>query len=197
MASPPRVVALIMAAGQARRFGSDKRLARLPDGETLLAATLAGTRYAFTERFLVIGRHDDTGRRLAAATGVDSLVATRADLGLGFSIADATSELLRRAPEAEALAVVLGDMPRVAAATYADLVDAAHPGRIVRPGYRRQPGHPVLFGRDFWPALSRLAHPAGARDVIVANRQALHPLEVDDPGILLDVDRPGDLARLD
>ncbi len=197
MAQSPRVVALIMAAGRARRFGSDKRLARLSSGETLLAATLAGTRYAFTARFLVIGRHDEPGRRLAAAAGVDSLVAPHAGRGLGFSIADGVAELLRRDLDAEALAVVLGDMPRVAAATYADLVDAAHPERIVRPGYRRQPGHPVLFGRDFWPALSRLAHPAGARELIVANRQALHPLELDDPGILLDVDRPGDLARLD
>ncbi len=196
MAASPRVVALIMAAGRARRFGGDKRLARLSGGETLLAATLAGTRHAFAERFLVISGHDAPGHRLAEAAGVGSLVAPRADQGLGFSIADATSELLRRDLEAEALAVVLGDMPRVAATTYTRLAGAVAPGRIVRPGYRGRPGHPVLFGRDFWPALSRLAHPEGARDVIAAHHSALCRIAVDDPGILLDVDRPEDLARL-
>ncbi|WP_431025409.1 nucleotidyltransferase family protein [Halomonas sp. H5] len=196
MASSPRVIALIMAAGRARRFGSDKRLARLPGGGTLLAATLAGTRHLFAERFLVIGGHDAPGHRLADAAGVGSLVAPRAELGLGHSIADATSELLRHDLEAEALAVVLGDMPGVAATTYAGLVGAAASGRIVRPGYHGRPGHPVLFGRDFWPALARLAGPKGARDVIAAHHSALCRIEVDDPGIRIDVDRPEDLARL-
>lgn len=196
MAPSPRVIALIMAAGRARRFGSDKRLARLPGGEMLLAATLAGARHAFAERFLVIGRHDEPGRRLAGAAGIGSLIAPRADLGLGFSLADATSELLRRAPDAAALAVVLGDMPSVAEPTYARLAGAAAPGRIVRPYHRGRPGHPVLFGRTFWPALSRLRGPEGGRELIAAHHSALCSIEVDDPGILLDVDRPEDLARL-
>ena len=34
-------IILVMAAGQSRRFGSDKRQARLGNGQTLLMATLA------------------------------------------------------------------------------------------------------------------------------------------------------------
>ena len=51
--------ALVLAAGRAQRFGSDKRLARLPSGQTLLAATLARAFEQFAVVHIVLRPGDD------------------------------------------------------------------------------------------------------------------------------------------
>ncbi|MNO06421.1 MobA-like NTP transferase domain protein [compost metagenome] len=55
-------------------------------------------------------------------------------------------------------------------------------------------GHPVLFGRDFWPELLRLTGDEGARRVMRAHASAWVAVGVDDPGVLRDVDWAARLA---
>ena len=190
-----RVVTLMMAAGRSRRFGSaDKRLAHLPDGRTLLVATLEASQALSTRTVLVVG----PGEGLAAL-GLDAapetpplLVAQRAFEGLGASLGDAFTRLLEDPGmrDVEAAAVWLGDMPAIAPSTCRRLVAAAAPERIVRPRHAGRPGHPVLFGRAFWPRLAALSGTQGARGVIADHPRACFDLEVDDPGVHRDVDTP-------
>ncbi|WP_245888775.1 nucleotidyltransferase family protein [Halomonas denitrificans] len=201
VADAKRVVTLVMAAGRSRRFGpADKRLARLADGRTLLAASLEASLALSPHRRLVVR----AGEGLAAL-GLDAgpgaprpLVAPRADEGLGASLGDAFTRLLAdlELRDVEAAAVWLGDMPAVAPATCWRLSAAAAPGRIVRPSHAGRPGHPVLFGRAFWPRLARLAGGEGARGVITAHPRACREIEVDDAGVHRDVDTPAMLADL-
>ena len=44
----PEYVGLVLAAGSGQRFGSDKRLAQLADGSSLLRATLLRAKEAFS-----------------------------------------------------------------------------------------------------------------------------------------------------
>ena len=53
------VAALVLAAGTARRFGADKRLARLPSGQRVLEATVAQCLRAALPTLVVIDRSDD------------------------------------------------------------------------------------------------------------------------------------------
>lgn len=55
-------------------------------------------------------------------------------------------------------------------------------------------GHPVVFGRTFWPELMRLTGDEGARSVLRSHRDCCVLLEVDDAGVLRDVDTPDALA---
>ncbi|KGE78173.1 nucleotidyltransferase family protein [Halomonas salina] len=194
----PEPVAVILAAGASRRFGAtDKRLARLPSGRTLLAATLATASVVFP-RLRVVLREDDDPVALGLAPDTPILRAPRAADGLGASLADAFASLAAdpALAEAPAAAVLLGDMPNIAPATLVSLSDRAAPGRIVRPRHAGRPGHPVLFGRDFWAELAALDGDEGARRVIAHHRDCSHEIGVDDPGIHLDVDAPDDLAAL-
>lgn len=185
------VVALVLAAGRSRRFGSDKRRARLPGGGMLLAATLKTICPHFAETRVVLGVEDNPVD-LGIPEDVGTIVVAEADQGMGASLA-AGIQALSYDSEALAVAVVLGDMPWLSGDTLASLCSRASDQVIVRPFYRRQGGHPVLFGRCFWGSLERLTGNEGARCIVDQYRHCCIEIEVQDPGVVQDVDRPGDL----
>jgi len=190
------VVALIMAAGVSRRFGSDKRQVRLDDGRTLLETTLATVSQVYSRCRLITRQDDDIELALPASSGQGELqrwVAEHAGNGLGGSLGDAFRHLIAADDSAIAAAVVLGDMPWLKATTCAQLNRHAHPSRIVVPCHREKRGHPVLFGRGFWPALAALKEGDGAKAIVQANRQAVHTVAVEDIGVWRDIDTPDDL----
>lgn len=187
------VVALVLAAGRSRRFGCDKRRARLPGRGTLLAATLKTVCPHFAETRVVLGVEDNPAD-LGIPKDVGPIVVAEADQGMGASLA-AGIRALSDDSEALAVAVVLGDMPWLSGDTLASLCSRASDQVIVRPFYRRQWGHPVLFGRCFWGALSRLTGDEGASSVVDQYRHRCIEIEVQDPGVVQDVDRPGDLLQ--
>lgn len=185
-----RCAALVLAAGQGRRFGSDKRLARLPSGQTLLAATLARVLEAFDEVHVVLRVGDDP-QVLGVDPRVSIVRAENAGDGMGSSLAAGIAGLVHCG--ADAVAVVLGDMPWVAAATLRQLSANARPEQIVVPVHQGQRGHPVLFGRAFWPALMTVDGDQGGRQVILDHQERCIRIAVVDEGVLRDVDRPEDL----
>lgn len=191
---PPAVVALVMAAGVSRRFGGDKRRARLTDGRTLLATTLTTVAWAYPRWWLVTRPGDD----LEPGEAFDParhrrLIADHARNGLGGSLGDAFRHLIVEEETAIAAAVVLADMPWLSATTCTRLQRHAHAERIVIPCHQGKRGHPALFGRTFWPALAQLKEGDGARAIVKANREAVHLVDVDDEGIWRDIDTPQDL----
>jgi len=193
-AEPREVVALVMAAGVASRFGSDKRRHVMADGRTMLATTLGAILPAYPRVCLVVR----PGEPLAwltpeAAGGIQRLEAPNAGRGLGASLGDAFRELNRHGETAVAAAVILADMPWLTTRTCERLNRHAETGRIVIPQHAGRRGHPVLFGRNFWKELASLEGGEGAREVVARHRQAMALIDVDDAGIWRDVDFPGDL----
>ncbi|TDO16495.1 MULTISPECIES: nucleotidyltransferase family protein [Halomonas] len=199
MPSEP-LVALVMAAGRSRRFGgADKRRAVLPDGRNLLASSCQLAREAFADVRVVLREEDDP---LALGLVDPALGVVRApggDAGLGASLADAFTALGRDPLLADCLAaaVLLGDMPAIAPDTLRRLRDLAGRELILRPCQGGRPGHPVLFGRAFWPALERLAGDTGGQPVLRHHPASLRTLSVADPGIHQDIDTPEALAALE
>ncbi|WP_210725877.1 nucleotidyltransferase family protein [Modicisalibacter radicis] len=182
------ITVLVLAAGQSRRFGSDKRLAELPGRGTLLAATLATLRPHFRDIRVVIGSDDD-----AATLGIPADIVTLANpdaqRGMGTSLA-VGMHALSQASRARAVAIMLGDMPWIRDATFMAVAQRAGEALIVRPTFQGEGGHPVVFGRQFWPALCRLDGDGGARHLLLDNPAACIEIATADPGVLKDVDEP-------
>ncbi|MEE1924953.1 nucleotidyltransferase family protein [Pseudomonas sp. 148P] len=180
-------MALVLAAGRGRRFGSDKRVAVLPSGERMLAQTLARALAAFRDVWVVLRVEDDP-----AALGVDERVtvvrAERADEGMGFSLAAGVKALERTG--FEAVAVMLGDMPWVEVGTLERLRDLAASERIVVPEFEGQRGHPVVFARTYWERLRGLQGDQGGKRVMQENAQDCRVVKVDDKGVVRDLDMP-------
>ena len=186
------VIALVLAAGRGRRFGQDKRCVVLDDGKTLLRATLDTLKPHFAQVRVVVRPEDSSD---ALQIDQEHLIRSlNADRGMGFSIADGFSALPES--QAKAAAVLLADMPCIEPETFQLLIEHAGADRIVRPEFHGRGGHPVLFGRDFWGNLSHLQGEEGARSVIHAHQDACIFIEVDDPGVLMDADRPDELEAL-
>lgn len=204
-ASPvaPRVVALVLAAGRARRFGSDKRQACLPDGRSLLQAVLQTQLQACSDVRVLLREGDDWGQALCAQWGVSLQVVPDADQGMGHTLAAGLRALVAEEPadpggdhsvrRFDAALIALADMPAVQPDTVRALIEAFHQdGRPAWPWHAGQPGHPRLLPRSSWPALLDLQGDEGARqrlDWSLATR-----VDVPDAGILVDIDTPGDLG---
>lgn len=193
MAEMSQVVALVLAAGSARRYGSDKRQVRLPDGRSLLASSVANARSIFADVRVVLRPEDD-----AASFGLPADCAivrsTRSDQGMAHSLAAGVADL--QSGDVITVAVLLGDMPRINGNTLRKLTRHSTADTIVLPCHAGRRGHPVLFGRQFWPQLRALRGDTGGRELLRRHAAQVVEIAVADSGIHLDIDEPGSLAEL-
>jgi molybdenum cofactor cytidylyltransferase len=84
----------------------------------------------------------------------------------------------------------------VQAATLARLRETASGHAIVVPRYGGRRGHPVVFSSALFGEILATPDELGARHVVRQDASRVYELDVDDPGVLVDVDTPADLARL-
>ncbi|MGA1372127.1 MAG: nucleotidyltransferase family protein [Pseudomonadales bacterium] len=191
---------ILLAAGQSRRFGGDKRQVRLADGSTLLDASIERYRSSFDELILVLR----PGETAAPRTGIIVVESPDAAKGMGHSLAAGAHAAETRGWSGAFVA--LADMPFVSATTLTTLKHALgqrlHGGRpvIVQPALqgadgRVEPGHPVGFSDDLLPELGTLGGDSGARDVIRRHADCRFTVLVTDPGVVQDVDQPHQLPR--
>ena len=188
--SRARTGGLLLAAGRARRFGSDKRFAKVSGDETMLARSARLLAEAVDDCLLVIGSGDDLAAFTVLLPGWRIVRAEASDSGMGASLAAGT----RAAPaEWEGMLVALADKPFVKPSTL-QLVRATLDAEIVVPRHGGEWGHPVAFPKRLFPALAALAGDVGARGIIERERSRCRFLDVDDAGVLIDVDTPAALA---
>jgi molybdenum cofactor cytidylyltransferase len=195
-----KVVGVILAAGQSSRMGQPKALLRCPPtGHTFVTQLILALRSGGLEQVGVVGRPHDVRLRdeiAGAASAIDYVVNPSPELGqLSSLLAGVDYAETHRAAGA---LVVPVDMPLIRAATVRAALDAftQQDEPVLRVTYRGQHGHPVIFGARVFPAL-RHADPAqGARAVIRQDPSLVRNLEVDDPGVLRDIDLPEEYRRL-
>jgi len=180
---------LLLAAGRARRFGTDKRQARLLDGRQLLDATLAGIAGSGLPLLVCVAADDTALARELRTRGFRCLRCERAEEGMGGTLAEGISRL----PDWHGVLVALADMPWIASSTYRQIAERLSEDTIVAPVCAGRRGHPVGFGRAFFPELAALAGDRGARRLLDAHERNVIELALADPAILCDIDVPDDL----
>lgn len=185
---------LLLAAGAARRFGADKRLARLPSGESLLASTLALYMREPGNCTVVLDVADD---QLAASLTVAGASIVRVDsrqapCGMGDSLAAAVKQVSSQGYDG--CLVALGDMPWIKPQTVSAIIAALAEYPLVVPAWGGRWGHPVAFDARYYPELSQLSGDRGARGVLQHHLAECHVLDVEDQGVVRDVDTRDDLA---
>lgn len=184
-----KIVGLLLAAGTATRFGSDKLRHALPHGVPI---AVQAARHLRTElaRVLVVVRSRDAEQTFRAE-GCETVVCANADEGMGASLACAT----RASGKADAYIVALADMPFVRPSTIAAVREALERGApLAAPYFRARRGHPVGIAGRYYEKLIALGGDEGAKRLLAANESAIVKIPVGDPGVVRDIDRPDDLA---
>ena len=186
---------IVLAAGASTRMGRPKAL--LPAaGGTFVRTILAVLRDGGVADAVVVIRpgHEALAAEVAAAGHGRAVINPRADEGQLSSLLaglDAIDD-----ERLEAALVTLVDVPFVTAATIRLLVAraAASSAPIVRAVHGGRHGHPVIFKRSVFAALRAADPSVGAKEVV--RSAGIEDVEVDDPGVLMDIDTPADYARL-
>ena len=185
------VVGLLLAAGAATRFGSDKLSHSLPHGVPIAVQAARHLKPAVSRMVAVVRPSSaELGERLAAE-GCEVVVCENAAEGMGASLACAA----RAAGPAEAYLVALGDMPFVRPSSAAAVRDALAAGaELAAPYWRARRGHPVGLSAKFFAQLLTLQGDEGAKKLLAAHHARLVKIPVGDPGVIRDIDTPADLA---
>jgi molybdenum cofactor cytidylyltransferase len=189
-----RVVGLVLAAGGATRFGSDKLAASL-DGRPLLDHVLEALRAVPLEEIVVVTRRE---RPIAAADDLRVVVNPAPEDGLSSSMRLGLA-VVTEAPglPPEAVLIALGDQPRIDPDVIWQLVAAARTSArpVVAPAYDRDGSpNPVLLLRAAFALVAEASGDRGLGPVLFVHPELVHVVPV--RGANPDVDTPADLARL-
>ena len=185
-----RIVGLLLAAGSATRFGSDKLAHRLLHGVPIAAQSARHLRSGVDHVVAVVKPGVPSLENLLKAEHCETVVCENAADGMGASLACAA----RAAGEADGYLVALADMPFVRPTSVAAVRAALASGAaLCAPYFRARRGHPVGIGGAFFEDLLRLEGDEGARKLLAQNEKLLKKIAVGDPGVVRDIDRPEDL----
>lgn len=187
------VAGIILAAGESRRMGFPKALLRYR-AETFLD-TLIGLFAARCQSVIVVlGAHAD---RIREGTLRPATFVINPDYQRGQTTSMQCG--LRAVPAAaESVLFTLVDHPAVAPATL-DALLAAPPtsDTLVRvPRHQGRRGHPIWFSRELIAEFLELPENGAAREIVRTHASHTEFLDVDDAGILADIDDPAAYGRL-
>ena len=195
-ADAPRVAALVLAAGSSSRMGRDnKLLAEVGGVPMVLRAVNAALASRATSVTVVIGHQAEAVEAALAGRKVSVVRNAEHALGMSTSLRHGIAAL---PPDAEAVVVLLADMPRIAADHVDRLIDACDPVRpaIVVPVRNGRRGNPVLWPRRHFAEMQSLGGDKGARELLDRHAGEVLAVQMDDDAIFADVDTPDDLSAL-
>jgi molybdenum cofactor cytidylyltransferase len=219
MAASEGIVGILLAAGRGSRFdpsgAQNKLLQALPEGanaafpavaanaakagipveaapaaRSVVAASAANLLSALPRVIAVVRPGADAVATELKHLGCEVVTCDQADTGMAASLVCA----LGQAAGAPGWIVALGDMPRVHPQTLRSLQYALEQGAgIAAPMYQGKRGNPVGFSRQYLPQLLALQGDQGARGIL--KQYPVQEVDVDDAGILQDIDTPADLHQ--
>ena len=194
---PGEIAAVVLAGGESKRMGETNKLLTEIDGASLVrwvAEAVVASRAA--EVIVVTGHEPYLVRN--ALSGLDIRFIHNPYYPDGHSTS-LHAGIGAVAKEYSGAVVLLGDMPRVTVNVVDSLIERFHEEHenvICRPKFDGRPGNPVLWPREFFPDILEISGDTGARHLLKRFADRVSGVEVDESGILLDIDTPGDLEAL-
>lgn len=185
---------VLLASGLSRRFGGSKLSAKLGGRPLAFWAIDSLAAVPLAKRVMVYGTHtDQVILDYAGASGLTLVENSAAAVGMGGSIA-AGFACVNGVSHAF---LALADMPFVRPSDFRALalaLNQAPDKSIAAPLFEGRRGHPVLFGRQYFPSLLLLQGDKGGGAIIKANGEMILQVRSRNRGVLIDIDTREALA---
>ncbi|BDR91876.1 nucleotidyltransferase family protein [Vulcanisaeta souniana] len=181
-----KIGAIVLAAGEGRRFGGNKLLAKVGDEPVILRVLKALSGF---DRVVIVGAYVNelmpylSNEVIIYNPYYRDGMSTSIRLGLRFF------------QDYDAVLIVLTDMPLITNEVVSRIVSAYHDGcSAVVPTHNGIRGNPVLIHRVLFPELTRLSGDVGAREIL-RGRVDVCTVECG-PEVLIDIDTVNDLTKV-
>jgi molybdenum cofactor cytidylyltransferase len=194
---PPRVAAIVLAAGMSKRMGPSNKLLEEVEGRPIVAHVVEAVLASKIARTVVVTGHEQA-RIEGALRGATARFVHNPAFAEGMSTS--LSAGVRALDDTfDGAVIVLGDMPLLRARHIDRLLDAFDPNgpqTICVPTFGGQRGHPVLLAARHFGEVSALSGDVGARSILERHGDRVLEVPIDDEAIRVDVDTPEALNAL-
>jgi molybdenum cofactor cytidylyltransferase len=204
MTRVPSLCAVILAAGESSRMGTDKALLPWPPnsaakGDTFLSEAIEALAAVSDMVIVVAGKNEPHITPIADANGALLVINPEPERGQFSSLQCGLQEILNHGRDAAMFTLV--DRPPVSASTLEKLKmefgAALSLGKwAVVPEFGGKHGHPILVGREMIEAFLKAPPTSTAREIQHQNQARIAYVVVDDPLVVANVDTPQDYASL-
>jgi CTP:molybdopterin cytidylyltransferase MocA/xanthine/CO dehydrogenase XdhC/CoxF family maturation factor len=194
----PRIAGILLAAGMSRRMGVNKLTARIKGQPLVRHAAEAALAGQLRGPLIVVTGHE-------AAAVHDALAGMTLRFVHNARYAEGLSTSLRAGigavpTDCDGALVLLGDMPAITPELVARVIAAFDPRArkaiCVARATNGERGHPVLWGRQFFPEIETLTGDNGARTLMAAHAGWIIEVDAGDDAPLIDIDTPEALNAL-
>lgn len=183
-----KLAAVILAAGQSKRFGKGNKLLYEIDGTSLVHRVLqAFEEVGLVETLVVLGHEARAISEALVDKNVKTVTNPEFEEGMGSSLAVGTRAL--EGLNLDGVLVCVGDLPDLKSTHVAMVIERfeeAFAEAIVVPRFQGTRGHPVCFPARCLPELAQLSGDQGARKLIAKEKVVF--LEMPDVACIRDMD---------
>lgn len=187
----PKLGCLVMAAGNAARFGENK-LAAVFEGKSLIRRALEAVPKYLFDKVFVVTQYDEV-EAMADEFGFSPLRNFHPDWGISHTIKLGTEAML----DCDAVLYMVSDQPLLSSGSVANVVAAwkENPAFIVGASHNGKRGNPCIFPQEFFKKLMQLSEDHGGNTVIRQHPDRLMLVEIAGEE-LTDIDTPKALEDL-
>ena len=192
------ISSIILAAGMSKRMSIGNKLLLKYKNKSILENTIININSSDISEIVVVLGHDFNITSQILKNTTFKIINNKNYLkGMSTSIV-AGVKLINLS--SKGVMVCLADMPLIKVSTYDKLIKefnkANDTKKIIIPTYKKQEGNPILFGKYYFNFLLKLKGDKGARDLIKEKKDCVILIDVDDKGIVRDIDNYKDYDYL-
>ncbi|MCE4598633.1 MAG: nucleotidyltransferase family protein [Desulfurococcales archaeon] len=190
-----RIYAAILAAGASTRFPGSKLLYKLKGKPLVTYSVESALNSELVDRVIVVAGYD-FNRVLQALQGYDVDIILNGEYWKGMS--SSVRLVASRLRDPRVIVFHPADVPLVSPKAFDMVVEEILNGALISvASFRDRKGHPIAFHGSLQPELMYVSEEGrGLKQVVNRYRESVVVVDVDEPGVLVDVDSASDIDRL-
>ena len=180
----PKIAIILEAAGDSKRFGSNKLLHIMDDGRPMIASILDAVRPLEAYKKILVTQYDEVA---AMAPDLNVVMNDRPDLGISRSMQLG----LEAGGDADAFMFCVCDQPGLTASTIGRLIEAYKKGTagIVSLAWQGKMCNPKIFSSRYKEELMCLSGDTGGRQILASHKDDILLVEAESEDEVKDIDR--------